>query len=75
MLAECADYSDCGPELALIVGIYAGLGAAIGVGIDALMPGKKVVVYQPAGKGAGASLTLSPVLGPERQGIAATLRF
>ena len=52
--------------------IYGGLGAAVGVGIDAMIVGPKVV-YEKAP--AAARFRVSPVLGRHRQGVALHFAF
>jgi hypothetical protein len=74
MMSLCGEGGGCVPGVALGALLYGGLGAAIGVGFDALVPGKMILVYQPAGT-PGARLSVSPVLTPHRRGVAATLRF
>ena len=77
-----------GTELALLAGIddgdviiptaiaggvlFAGLGAAAGVGIDALISGRQVIYQKPAGR---STVSVSPVLGHGRQGAAVMVRF
>lgn len=73
--AVCAEEGGCGPEMAIGVLVYAGIGAGIGTGVDALIPGKKILVYQPASRQPGLTLSLSPILRPRRQGVAATIHF
>ena len=54
---------------------YGGLGALIGVGIDALSPGKKTVIYTARAPGSAARLSLRPILLPTRRGIVAHISF
>jgi len=68
----CAD-GDCGGNAAAIIGVWSGLGTAVGVGIDALIPHKRTIY-------SGSSRTLrqlkvSPVLGPSRKGVAVRFSF
>jgi hypothetical protein len=65
---------ECG-WAALATLAYAGLGAGLGAGFDALIPGKKIPVYKTAGEKAGVKLSVSPMVTPRQQGLAATLRF
>lgn len=70
--AMCADGPDCGPSVQ-VVSIAAGIGAAIGAGIDALLNNRGRVLYrsrQPA-----FSLTIAPFAGEHRQGVMASVRF
>jgi hypothetical protein len=63
---------------ALAAGIYGGAGAAIGVGIDALIPGRKIVAYRaPGSSGAArqARLSIAPVISPRAQGVALSFTF
>ena len=53
--------------------VYAGLGAAIGLGIDALIT-REYVIYEPTGKPA-ARLRVSPLLNHDAQGVRVTLSF
>jgi hypothetical protein len=53
---------------------YGGLGALIGVGIDALSPGKKVPLYT-ARPPRSARLILSPIIHPTRQAMIARICF
>jgi len=69
------DCSGCGPYVFGAMAVYGGIGAAIGTGIDAITPGKKVRVYKGAGDKPAASLSFSPILSPRRKGLAATVRF
>ncbi len=56
------------------VGIYGAMGAGIGVGIDALTPGRKLLVYQrPAA--ASARVSVAPVMLPNRQGVVVRVVF
>jgi len=73
-LSSC-NSSDCGGWVFLGMLAYGGIGAGIGAGIDALIPGKMIPVYRSASGKQGASLSFSPILSPRRQGLAATVRF
>ena len=66
--AEGGDREWCAP----IALIYGGLGAAIGVGIDAMIPGKKLVAYRaPGATGSSpARLSIAPVVTPRAKGLA-----
>jgi hypothetical protein len=57
--------------------VYGGVGAGIGVGIDALIPGKKILAYRaPAPGGAPpARLSIAPVVTPRTKGVAVSLAF
>ena len=50
---------------AVFGGIYAGAGAALGAGIDALVGGNKTI-YR---RGGGAHMTVSPTVHPHRAGV------
>jgi hypothetical protein len=61
---------------AVVAGLaYAGLGALIGVGIDALSPGKKVLVYSARPPRSAARLSVRPIVLPTRQAIVARISF
>ena len=59
---------------ALMIG---GIGAGIGVGIDAMIPGKQLVVYRAPGArdGASARLSVAPVITPRTRGVAMAFAF
>jgi hypothetical protein len=57
---------------ALAVAVYGGLGAAVGVGIDALITRKYVIFERP---GTSARWRLEPVVSPRAQGARLSLRF
>ncbi len=52
--------------------LFAGLGAAAGVGIDALISGRQVIYQKPAGR---STVIVSPVFGHGRQGAAVAVKF
>ena len=52
--------------------LFAGLGAAAGAGIDALIAGRQVIDRKAAGR---RSVTLSPLVGRGRRGAAVTVTF
>jgi hypothetical protein len=54
-----------------------GAGALIGVGIDAMIPGKQVVVYRAPGSNgtSHARLSMAPVITPRTKGVAIALSF
>jgi hypothetical protein len=76
--ADCAG-GDCefspAAVFAMVGGVYGGLGAAVGAGIDALIPGKKRVVYRAPDGTAGTRVTLAPVVTPRAKGIAVSFTF
>ena len=79
-LGACLSYaegSDDGGWCAALVGIYGALGAGLGVGIDALIPGKKRVAYRaPGAAGAAqARLSVAPVIMPRHRGVAVSFSF
>ena len=61
----------------LAAGIYGGVGAAIGVGIDALIPGKKIVAYRAPGPAGAppARVSFAPVVTPRAKGVAVSFAF
>jgi len=72
ILAKCDNGSDCSYALKVAAG-YAGIGAAIGAGIDALLYKGGRVVYR--SRQQTHSLSVSPLLGKERQGALVSFRF
>ena len=57
--------------------VYGGIGAAIGLGIDAMIPGKKLVVYRAPGStgSSQARLSVAPVVSPRAKGVAVSFSF
>ena len=52
--------------------LFAGMGAAAGVGIDALITRRQVIYQKPAGR---SRVSVSPLFGHRRRGAAVTVRF
>jgi len=69
--------SETGTGAALGAVVVGALGAAVGVGIDALIPGKKVVAYwAPRSTGPAPSrVSLAPVVTPRAKGVAVAFSF
>ena len=76
-LCLAAEPSEGDGWCALAAGIYGGAGAAIGVGIDALIPGKKIVAYRAPGPAGAppARLSFAPVITPRAKGVAISFSF
>ena len=70
--AMCADGPGCGPSVQ-VVGIAAGMGAAIGAGIDALLSNRGRVLYR--SRRQTASLMISPLVAHRLHGVLASVRF
>jgi hypothetical protein len=69
--AECDEHLPCFVAGGLV---YGGMGAAIGVGIDALTPPGKIEVYRrPAIQ--SARIRLAPVVSPRGQGVVLRIAF
>ncbi len=72
-LASSGGCDGCGGFVVLAAAFYGGAGAGIGVGIDALVPGRRTVMYQrPVGH---ARVGFSPRLSPARQGMVLSIGF
>jgi hypothetical protein len=71
--AESEDVGWC----VLGAAIYGGIGAGIGVGIDALIPGKKILAYRAPGSSgaAGPRLSVAPLITPRAKGVALSFAF
>ena len=69
------DYSDSFCPAYIL--LYPAMGAGIGVGIDALIPGKRVVVYRAPGPGgpSHARLSIAPVVTRRSKGLAVSFAF
>ncbi len=58
-------------DVAAFVGVYSGLGAAIGVGVDALIVSRQVIYEKPR----TGSFTIAPLMAPGRCGATISLAF
>jgi hypothetical protein len=67
-----ADDIDAG-FTAVVIAAYGGMGAGIGVGIDAMITGRQVIYERPARS--AATLTISPMLTDTRKGVSVSMRF
>jgi hypothetical protein len=68
-------YESCGGE-ALAAGlVYGAIGVGLGVAIDAMTPGKKILVYSRPVGSASARLSVAPLVSPSRQGIVVRFAF
>ena len=76
-LCLAAETTEGDGACALAAGIYGGVGAAIGVGIDALIPGRKIVAYRAPGPAGAPSARVSfaPVITPRAKGVAVSFAF
>lgn len=76
--AECAR-GDCelspAAVFAIAGGIYGGAGAAVGIGIDALIPGKKRVVYRAPESKPTTHVMVAPVITSRTKGVAVSIGF
>ena len=79
VLVGCLANAESGDAGWCVLGaaIYGGIGAGIGVGIDALIPGKKLVAYRAPGSPgpAPARLSIAPVVTPRAKGVAVSYAF
>ena len=66
------EHGDSARDAALGTAVYAGLGAAVGTGVDALIIGRRVVYRKP---GAARNIGVSPLLLHGRRGAAVSVRF
>ena len=73
-IAFCHDgWADCGGEQVAVVAIWGGIGAGIGVGIDALIPSKQTVYIGP--RTASNRIKIRPVVDRHRKGAAVAFSF
>ena len=72
-----ASFEGTGVDYAWGAAIGGAICAGIGVGIDALIPGKKVVAYRAPGPAGAPSarLSLAPVITPRAKGVAVSYSF
>ena len=73
-IAASVNSSDADAGLFVIAGlIYSGIGAGIGVGIDALVEGRRVIYARSSGT--SGKLTVVPVFSGPRKGVLVSLRL
>jgi hypothetical protein len=72
-LAVVAQYDgdDAAVILPTVALLYGGIGAGVGVGIDAMITGTRVIYARPAGS--SARRTISPLVTPSRKGVLVSL--
>ena len=63
-----------GAEVAAVIGVYAGIGTAIGVGIDALVRSRQTI-YRSSAQTAFSRVNVAPLVGSGRRGIALKWSF
>ena len=64
----------CGGEAVAAIVLYTGMGAAIGVGLDALIPAKQIV-FIGGTRTSLSRLKVKPILGNSRKGIGVSMSF
>jgi hypothetical protein len=71
------DENNHGGDFVAIAVMFGGLGAAIGVGFDALVPGEKVVSYRAPGSASPshARLSIAPVVTRRAKGVSVAFSF
>ena len=71
------DENNSAGDFVAIAVMFGGLGAAIGVGFDALVPGEKVVSYRAPGSAgpSHARLSIAPVVTRRAKGVAMAFSF
>lgn len=70
MTSDGGDVNKVGATTAVL--LCTGIGAAIGVGIDALITRRQVIYQKPA---SGSSVGVSPLFGHGRRGVAVSVQF
>lgn len=71
--AICGDFGHCAGPAAAMIALFSGLGAGVGVGLDALIP-EKQIIYTGNGRAINR-FKVSPVLGHSRKGVAVAFSF
>ena len=72
-LATLREHEGATGWAAIAAAFYGGIGAGIGVGIDALIQGRQVIFARPAA--GAAALGVAPLVGGGRTGVAVSIRF
>jgi hypothetical protein len=72
-LAAIVCYGEgCDPLIAVSIAVYAGLGAAVGVGIDSLIKESRMIYEQPS---RSAALTFAPILTHGKRGVMLMVKY
>ena len=74
VVAVCNEGECGGGEIAAVVTIYVGIGAAIGVGIDALIQPRRTI-YRSPGQTTASNIHVAPLIGGGRRGVALQWSF
>lgn len=74
VIAVCGEWGDCGGEAVAAVAVYTGVGAAIGVGFDALIPSKQTV-YIGGTRISLNRIKIKPIVGHSRKGVVVAFSF
>jgi hypothetical protein len=74
-LWACSEEECSWGEATMFALVIAGVGTGIGVGVDALIPGRKQVVYRAPGASGNARLSIAPVITPRTKGFAVSFAF
>ena len=69
----CSEFR-CGGEAVAVVAFYTGVGAGIGVGVDALIPSKQVV-FIGGTRTTLSRINLKPIISKSRKGVAVAFSF
>ena len=76
-LLVCSEDECSGSGATVFVLVIAGIGTGIGVGVDAMIPGRRQVVYRAPGAAgqAQARLSIAPAITPRVKGVAVSFAF
>ena len=74
VLIGCSDGGCDAATVAGVLGIFTGLGAGVGVGIDALII-RQQTIYRAPRSAASSRVRVAPVLGGDRKGVAVAFSF
>jgi hypothetical protein len=76
-LLVCSEDECSGSGATVFALVIAGIGTGIGVGVDALIPGRRQVVYRASGTPGAtpARLSIAPVITPRAKGVAVSFAF
>jgi hypothetical protein len=72
-VAVASGHESTGALIPILAMVYGGIGAGVGVGIDALVLGNQVIYFKPAAS--SAKLSVSPLVTPRRRGVFLSVGF
>jgi hypothetical protein len=75
IIADCTNDTCPAGGIVIYALLFGGVGAGVGVGVDAAIPGRRQVVYRAPSSGPSARLSIAPFITPRTKGVAVAFSF